>query len=349
MAPTMLCGKLPALSRAARSILAGVLCVLIVPLSDPEMLAQDTSNSQPPVTAPAAQPLTPDQLDQLVAPIALYPDALIAQILAASTYPTQIVDADRWFQGQTGKASQDIAAAANNQTWDPSVKALIAFPTVLAQMDKNLDWTTNLGNAYYNQPHDVMDAVQTMRQRAGSAGNLKSTSQQTVSTLNGNVVIAPANPSVVYVPAYDPWIVYGSPIAIYPGFYYAPPPGIVFGAGIAIGFGVGIAIGAFGGWGWGWNNWRLGWHSRIVVFNHATYVTRSGTVINRGYARPGGPLRGAGPRGAYARASHPNSGDGHTSGRTQTQRNYGGARRGGFGSRTFAGGHGGGGQHGGRR
>jgi hypothetical protein len=109
------------------------------------------------------QPLTPDQLDQLVAPIALYPDALIAQTLAASTYPTQSVDADRWLQTQAGPSPQQIASKVNRQSWDPSVKAITAFPTVHAQMDKNLDWTTTLGNAYYNQPQDVMNAIQMMR------------------------------------------------------------------------------------------------------------------------------------------------------------------------------------------
>jgi hypothetical protein len=236
-----------------------------------------------------AQPLTPDQLDQLVAPIALYPDALIAQTLAASTYPTQIVDADRWLQAQTGASAQQIASKVNSESWDSSVKALTAFPTVLAQMDKNLDWTTNLGNAYYNQPQDVMDAIQSMRKRSQASGNLKATPQQTVSSQNGSIVIAPANPSVVYVPVYDPWAVYGAPLAIYPGFYYAPPPGVVLGAGLAIGFGIGIGIGVFAGWGWGWNNWRLGWHSRAVFFNHATYMTHSRTVTNRGFKSPRGP------------------------------------------------------------
>jgi hypothetical protein len=118
--------------------------------------------------------------------MALYPDALIAQTLAASTYPTQIVDADGWLQAQTGASPQQIASKVNSQSWDPSIKALIAFPTVLAQMDKNLDWTTNLGNAYYSQPQDVMGAIQNMRKRSQASGNLKATPQQTVSIQNGS-------------------------------------------------------------------------------------------------------------------------------------------------------------------
>jgi uncharacterized protein DUF3300 len=180
---------------------------------------------------------------------------------------------------------------------------LTAFPTVLAQMDRNLDWTTNLGDAYYNQPQDVMAAVQALRQRADSSGDLKSAQQQTVSNVNGSIVIAPANPNVVYVPVYNPWGVYGGPLAVYPGYYYAPPPGVFLGAGIAIGFGIGVGIGAFGHWAWGWNNWRCGWHSHAVVYNHSTYITHSTTVINHGFNRPGGPARGASVRGAYAQAA----------------------------------------------
>ena len=127
-----------------------------------------------------AQPLDAGQLEQLVAPIALYPDALVAQVLAASTYPGQIADADLWRQAQRYGSPEQIAAGADVQNWDPSVKALTAFPQVLAQMDRNLQWTTDLGNAYYNQPQDVMEAVQVMRRRARAAGTLESTPQQAV-------------------------------------------------------------------------------------------------------------------------------------------------------------------------
>jgi hypothetical protein len=259
-----------------------------------------TDNGQQP---PQAQPLAPEQLNQLVAPIALYPDNLVAQVLAASTYPTQVVEANRWLKDQGSAPAAQIAAGANNQNWDASVKALTAFPQVLAQMDKNLQWTTDLGNAYYNQPQDVMDSVQAMRQKAQSAGKLQSSQQLAVNNNNGDIEIAPANPAVVYVPTYDPWAFWG--IAPYPGFYYYPPPGIFFG-GFGIGFGIGIGIGLWGGWGWGWGHWGLGWHGgyggyRGVVFNHNSYYSRSTTVINRGFNRPGSPGRGFGARGAYSR------------------------------------------------
>ncbi len=281
--------------------------MIMIPMGQGMAFAQEQLPSGPPPVAdngnppPQGQPLAPDQLDQLVAPIALYPDALVAQILAASTYPTQIVEADRWRQSQGNASPEQIASGAESHNWDPSVKALTAFPTVLVQLDRNIQWTTDLGNAYYNQPQDVMDSVQAMRQKAQAAGNLRSTPQQTVSNDNGQVVIAPANPTVVYVPAYNPWAVYGPPLAVYPGFYWGPPPGVFWG-GLAIGFGIGIGIGVFAHWGWGWGHWGVGWGNHAVFYNHNTYITRSTTVINRGYGRPGGPARGfVGARGAYAR------------------------------------------------
>ncbi|MFZ0518411.1 MAG: DUF3300 domain-containing protein, partial [Acidobacteriaceae bacterium] len=170
------------------------------PQQDQGAPPQDQGAPPPDQGAPQGQPLSPEELGQMVAPIALYPDALVAQILAASTYPTEIVEADRWVQAQGNMPPEQLGAAANQQTWDPSVKALIAFPSVLAQMDKNIQWTTDLGNAYYNQPDDVMSAVQSMRARAQSAGTLHNTPQQVVSNDAGNIVIAPANPEVVYVP-----------------------------------------------------------------------------------------------------------------------------------------------------
>jgi hypothetical protein len=300
--------------QVARQGLALVLSLLMItiPLEAGNVFAQSVprppGEGQPSSPAPDSQPLaaqgqplSAEGLDQLVAPIALYPDALLAQILAASTYPTQLVEADRWRQAQGNAPPEQIAAGAESQDWDPSVKALTAFPTVLAQMDRNIRWTTDLGNAYYNQPQDVMEAVQAMRQKAQAAGQLRSTPQQVVTDSGGAIAIAPANPAVVYVPVYDPWVVYGAPFPVYPGYYYAPPPG-VFWAGLAIGFGVGIAVGFFTHWAWGWGHWGLGWGSHAVFYNHAPYFTHSTTVINRGLSRPGGPLRSFGVRGAYARA-----------------------------------------------
>ena len=225
--------------------------------------------------------LSPDQMNQLVAPIALYPDSLVAQVLAASTYPTQVVEADRFVQSQGGAPPDQIAQMVNGQSWDPSVKALCAFPSVLANMDKNLEWTTNLGNAYYNQPQDVMNAVQGLRQQAYQAGHLQSTQQLAVTYAPDDIVIAPANPAVVYVPYYDPWAYWG-----FRPYYawYAPPPPLGWRVGFGFGFGVGIAVGAWGGYGWGWGRWGLGWGPHpYLAYGHGMWVSRSVTVVNHGY------------------------------------------------------------------
>jgi hypothetical protein len=157
------------------------------------------------------------ELQQLVAPIALYPDALVAQVLAGSTYPTQIVEAARWMEQHHNLQGQELAKAVDQQIWDPSVKALTEFPQVLDNMNKNLSWTSALGDAYVNNPKGVMSAVQVLRKDAQQTGNLKNTPQQNVSTEGQTIVIEPANPEVVYVPTYSPDI-YGVPVAAYPGY-----------------------------------------------------------------------------------------------------------------------------------
>src|ERR1700691_4113051 len=202
----------------------------------------DDQGPPPPAT------LSTDQLNQLVAPIALYPDALVAQILAASAYPTQIVEEERFIQQNPNLKDKDLADAVNKQDWDPSVKALAQFPSVLANMDKNLSWTSSLGDAYVNQQQDVMDAVQTMRAQAQKAGHLSSNEQENVTTEGNTIAIEPATPDVVYVPAYDPWLVYGYPIVAYPGWYPYPGifydgPGLFFGVGFGIGFFRGVGVG----------------------------------------------------------------------------------------------------------
>jgi hypothetical protein len=218
------------------------------------------------------------ELQQLVAPIALYPDALVGQILAASTYPADIVEADRWMQNHPKLKGEELAKEVDQQPWDPSVKALTQFPSVLENMDKNLSWTSSLGEAYANQQQDVAAAVQALRQQARKAGQLSSNDQEQVTTQDNAVVIEPVDPDVVYVPAYDPWLVYGFPIAAYPGWY--PVPGIFF-DGPEISFGLGFGIGFFGGFGWGWHNWGYDWHGRSVMFNHNTYMSHSRTIVNR--------------------------------------------------------------------
>ena len=179
-------------------------------------------------------------------------------MFAASTYPAQVVDADHWRQAQGYASPDQIAAGADAQTWDPSVKAMTAFPQVLAGTDRNLQWTTDLGNAYYNQPQDVLEAVQVMRQRAQAAGNLQSTPQETVNYVEGNIQLPPVNPQVVYVPAYNPWSVYGQPVTAYPGFSLVRALGSFFGSS-PIGYGLGIAMTAFTQMPWGWLAWGLSW------------------------------------------------------------------------------------------
>jgi hypothetical protein len=217
-------------------------------------------------------------LQQLVAPIALYPDSLVAQILAASTFPEEVVEADRFVQSHPDLKGDALGQALDQQPWDPSVKALAAFPSVLGNMDKNLSWTSSLGDAYYNQQQEVMDAVQEMRQRAQDAGNLKTTPQQNVTAQGSTIVIEPASPEVVYVPAYDPWLIYGGPIVAWPGWY--PYPGIWY-EGPYLSFGVGFGIGFFGGYGWGWGHWGFDWHRHYAVYNHDRYYSRSRTFYNR--------------------------------------------------------------------
>jgi hypothetical protein len=221
---------------------------------------------------------SPEELEQLVAPIALYPDSLVAQILAASTYPEQIVEADRWVQSHPGLKGEDLAQAVDQESWDPSVKALTAFPSVLGNMDKNLSWTSSLGDAYYNQEQGVMDAIQVMRRRAQESGNLNSTSQQTVTSEGSDIEIEPVSPEIVYVPAYDPWIVYGGPIVAWPGWYAYP--GIWY-DGPSLFFGGGFGIGFFGGYGWGWHHWGCDWDHHYAVYDHGRYYSPSRTFYNR--------------------------------------------------------------------
>jgi hypothetical protein len=227
--------------------------------------------------------LSPEQVDQLVAPIALYPDSLVAQVVAGATYPTQVVDADRFVKQNQGVPPDQLAQMVNGQPWDPSIKALTAFPTVLANMDQNLDWTTQLGNAYYNQPQDVMDAVQAMRQEAYQRGDLRNTPQEDVNYAPGNIVIEPANPAVVYVPYYNPWTVWG----FHPWYAYymaPPPPGIAFVGGLGIGFGFGVVVGAWSHWGWGWGAWHPYWGPHAYVGYHGGFwMSRSYTVVNHGH------------------------------------------------------------------
>jgi hypothetical protein len=257
--------------KSSKQVLILLLCCLLVQFTAQADSYGPTSQSdeQPPA-APVQQ--SPQELQQLVAPIALYPDALVAQILAASTYPTEIVEADRWMERHSDLKGEKLAKEVDKQDWDPSVKALAQFPSVLENMDKNLSWTSSLGEAYSDGPEDVTNAVQEMRQQAQKAGHLNSNEQEQVTTQGSTIIIEPANPEVVYVPAYDPWLVYGAPIIAYPGWY--PVPGI-FWDGVGISFGLGFGIGYFGGFGWGWGHWGYDWHDRRAFFDHHAFVSHS--------------------------------------------------------------------------
>ncbi|MGA9511260.1 MAG: DUF3300 domain-containing protein [Candidatus Sulfotelmatobacter sp.] len=244
-----------------------------------------------PQQADQVQPLSEQQLEQLVAPIALYPDSLVAQVLIASTYPAQVAEADQWRKAEGYASSEQIAAGADAQPWDPSVKALTGFPQVLAQMDYNLQWATELGNAYYNEPQDLLQAVQVMRQRAQEAGNLRSTPQEAINYDQGNIVLAPVNPQVVYVPEYNPWAVYGQPISPYPGFSLLGAVGSFIGSSIgplAVRFGLGIATTAFMHTPFGLLAWGLDWLARSVLFHGSNYYSHSMTVRDWGLPH-GGP------------------------------------------------------------
>jgi uncharacterized membrane protein YgcG len=294
--------------RLGRQAFVSLLSLLLLCATIPQNLAasQDAqAQAQNPQAATYTQQ-TPEQLRQLVAPIALYPDSLVAQILAAATFPEQVVEADRWVQAHPDLKGDALAQAVDQQPWDPSVKALTAFPSVLGNMDKNLTWTSSLGDAYYNQQSDVMDAVQVMRQRAQQSGNLKDTPQQTVQTQGSTIVIQPADPQVIYVPAYNPWVVYGGPIVAWPGWY--PYPGIWYG-GPFLSFGVGFGVGFFGGYGWGYPHWGFDWHNRVVVYNHNTYYSHSSTFYNRNNYYHGANVHGGAYAGHGAPPSHTNAGN----------------------------------------
>ena len=215
--------------------------LLNVPAAFAFQADQSAAQSTEPSTVRGEQ-RTPEQLQQLVAPIALYPDALVAQILAAATYPDQVVQADRWMQQNSYLDENLLAQKVEGQPWDPSVKALTEVPSVLANLDKNMSWTLALGDAYVARPQDVRDAIQVMRQRAEQAGYLASNPQQTVTDEGDTIAIEPADPDMVYVPQYDPWLAYGAPIGVWPGWYGYPGlfwdgPGIGFGLGFRAGFG----------------------------------------------------------------------------------------------------------------
>lgn len=297
--------------------------------------ADPAPTAQPAVVQAAYTPPSADILYQMVAPIALYPDKLVAQILAGSTYPDQVSAAETWLAQNPGLKAAALSTAANAQPWDPSIKSLTLFPNVLGQMASNLPWTSALGKTYYNDPADVMNAIQVMRGRAYKAGSLKDSSHLKVKLVTDApppksyapsdampevlvtapvieppqqfIEITPGEPSTVYVPQYNPSVVYGASLPVYTGYRYVvppPPPPVVVG-GLAtpavsglVGFGVGVAVTEVISRPWGWHAWHVHWGEPgqpgnwvrgnrpppplarpAVVYNNQTYISNSHTVV----------------------------------------------------------------------
>jgi len=254
-----------------KQLLSTTLSVLLVIPAVPGEAAGQQSAAPTGSTGYSGQgaPLSADELQRLVAPIALYPDALVAQILGAATFPDQVTAANDWLQQNKSLTGTALMQAVDKQQWDPSVKALTQFPSVLDNLAKNLSWTSSLGEAYHNQAADVMSAVQALRAKAQAAGNLKSGSQITVVQQSPQtIVIQPTNPQVVYVPQYNPTVVYGAPVTT-PGYSTAD---VV--ATSILAFGVGIAVGAAinnSCCGWGYSYWNCNWHGGAVVYRSNVY------------------------------------------------------------------------------
>lgn len=278
--------------------------------SQNQSVGVDTGN--PTDTAPQSAA----ELQALVAPIALYPDSLVAQVLTAATFPDQIAIADYWLQQNSGLAGHALMQQVDKQSWDPSVKALTEFPSVLGDLAKNLTWTSSVGEAYHNQEAEVMTAIQTLRAQAKAAGNLKSSSQiSVVQQTPQTIVIQPANPQIVYVPQYNPALIYGYPYVV-PGY----TPGYVAAAGI-IGFGAGIAVGALMGGGccsWGFSSWNCGWHGTAVVYHGGAYY---GNAAWHGGYYNGGYHNGYGYNNAY---NHSNVGNSYRNNGNTYNRNVSG-------------------------
>jgi hypothetical protein len=303
-----------------------LLCALLLVPGDLTAYAQSPPQQDASPEQPAPK-IPNDQLDSLVAPIALYPDPLLAQVLAASTYPLEIIQLEQWLGKHKDLKDKALVDALKKEDWDPSVQAMAPLPDVVKQLAENVKWTTDLGNAFLAQQSDVMDAVQRMRTKAKNAGNLKSTEQQKVETKTIEnktvVVIEQAQPQVIYVPSYNPTVVYGPPVYPYPPIVYPPPPstGAIV-AGMAISFGIGMAMGAAWGGGWGYN---CGWHggnNNITINNNNNFVNNSNrTNVNRSSQRPAGGGNGNWQHNPQHRGGAPYS-------NRATANQYGGSARG---------------------
>jgi hypothetical protein len=270
------------LTRVARSLCVILLCEALLAPGNAVVLAQTAP--QAPAVGQESTTIPPEQLESLVAPIALYPDNLLAQVLVASTYPLELVQLQQWLQKNPDlvKDQKKLADKVKKQPWDPSIQAMAALPDTVKFLTEDISWTTDLGNAFLAQQKDVMDAVQRMRGKAQTQGALKSNEQMTVQTQTVEskeiIVIQQSNPEVVYVPQYNPTVVYG---AAYPAYPYPPvdyPPYYGTGAAIAagaIGFGVGMMVGAAWGGGWGWG---CGWGGGDVDINMNNNFNRNTNI-----------------------------------------------------------------------
>ncbi|MEN6438753.1 MAG: DUF3300 domain-containing protein [Syntrophobacter sp.] len=273
-----------------------------------------------------------EELNQMIAPIALYPDSLLANVLVAATFPLEVVAADRWVKQNNNLKADQLNAALDQMKWDLSVKALVPFPAVLSMMSEKLDWTQDLGNAFLAQQKDVMDTVQQLRARAQSQGNLKTSREQNVIVQEKTIVIEPASPTVVYVPSYDPAVVYGAwPYPAYPPYPYYPYGGVV--AAGALGFAAGVAVGA--AWNNGWGHWNWNGGSINVNANRNTNINsarvsnyqsanwnqsaRQGSVANRNQGASARQLPAGGAGSADRRGDY--------RGRTQDGRGQAGTTR----------------------
>jgi hypothetical protein len=258
-----------------------IACMLLLVGAGALLVAQEPASAPPPASL-----MAPEQLDDLVAPIALYPDNLLGQVLVASTYPLEVAEAAQWLQQNRNLQGSQLVDAAREQNWDASIQALVVFPDVLNRLSSNIRWTTDLGNAFLAQQSDVMNAVQQMRARARGAGKLYSTPQETVTTETQAgqpiIEIVPANPQVVYVPAYDPEYIWGPPAwGYYPPLYY---PSYGFG----FGFGSGIYIGSFfGGLGWGGWGWGPNWYGGGIFLNAGFFNRYHFGGFRGGFGRDG--------------------------------------------------------------
>lgn len=271
--------------------ITAVLCAALMLPGNVDLWAMQQQQTQPakqqaqqPGSSTPAAKISNQQLDSMVAPIALYPDPLLGQILVASTYPLEIVQLHQWLEQNKKLKDKALADAVMKKGWDPSVQAMAVFPDVVKQMATSIAWTDDLGNAFLAQESDVMDAVQRMRSKAVEKGALKTTEQQKVETKvveqKTVVVVQPAKTEVVYVPSYDPVAIWGTPYYPYPAYAYPYYPA----GGMLLGFGVGLAVGAAWGGGWGWNT---GWGGNNV------YVNRNNTFVNNYNRVNGGRYGGA--------------------------------------------------------